>query len=57
MKKYQMLIGLTIIAVAIIIAGLLLSNAINKAGNEIAGQIPPFINGSIPNYVDTLCSK
>lgn len=39
MKKYQMLIGLTIIAAAIVIAGLLISEAILRAGGEIAGQI------------------
>lgn len=39
MKKYQMLIGLFILAIAIVIAGALLSNAIERAGNEIAGQI------------------
>lgn len=39
MKRYQMMIGLTILAIAIVIAGVLVSNAIERAGNEVAGQI------------------
>ena len=39
MKKYQTIIGLSILAIAIVITGVLLSNAIERAGNEIAGQI------------------
>ena len=32
-------LGLTILAIAIVIAGVLVSNAIERAGNEVAGQI------------------
>ena len=39
MKRYQMMIGLTILAIAIVIAGVLVSNVIERAGNEVAGQI------------------
>lgn len=39
MKKYQTIIGLFILAIAIVITGVLLSNAIERAGYEIAGQI------------------
>ena len=39
MKRYQVLIGLIVIALAIIISGLLISDSITRAGLEIAGQI------------------
>lgn len=39
MKKFQIVMGLSILAIAVVIAGVLLSNAIEGAGNEIAGQI------------------
>lgn len=39
MKQYQNLIGAIIIAVAIVVAGVLIANAIDRAGGNIGGMI------------------
>lgn len=39
MKEYQNLIGKLLIAAAIIIAGVMISNAIQSAGGSIGSQI------------------
>lgn len=39
MKNYQSLIGKLAIAIAIIIAGILISNALDGAGENIGGMI------------------
>ena len=39
MKEYQNLIGKLIIAVAIVIVGIMMANAITYAGDEIGSQI------------------
>ena len=44
MKEYQNLIGKIAIAVAIIIAGAMISNAITTAGGEFGSQIASALN-------------
>ena len=39
MKEYQNLIGKFAIAIAIIVAGIMLSDAIGEAGAQIAGRL------------------
>ena len=39
MKEYQNLIGKLAIAVAIIVAAMILSDAIGEAGSQIAGRL------------------
>ncbi len=44
MKEYQNLIGKIVIAVAIIIAGIMISNAIDNVGGEIGSRIAGGLN-------------
>lgn len=49
MKEYQNLIGKIVIAIAIIIAGIMISNAIDGVGGEIGSRIA--------GALDTLASQ